>query len=72
MGNGCNMTPAKCIDCGRLFPRGRMYAGRCAGNATTSGIRSRPQGPAERARTVSETQGATATADAGGARNRFG
>lgn len=45
MGNGCNMTPAKCIDCGRLFPRGRMYAGRCAGNATTSGIRSRPQGP---------------------------
>ena len=27
MGNGCNMTPAKCIDCGRLFPRGRMYAG---------------------------------------------
>lgn len=27
MGKGCNMTPAKCIDCGRLFPRGRMYAG---------------------------------------------
>lgn len=45
MGNGCNMTPAKCIDCGRLFPVAACTRARCAGNATTSGIRSRPQGP---------------------------
>ena len=30
MGNSRNTTPTKCIDCGRIWPHNRMYAGpRC-------------------------------------------